>query len=89
MKSTCQPQAPHTTQAYKSALGQFMTPDGVAQFMASLFSASRLQTCRLLDAGAGLGALSCAFLERWQAGGFGFKQMEATAFEVAPFGSTA
>jgi len=84
MKSTCHLQAPHTTQAHKSALGQFMTPDGVAQFMASLFPASRLQTCRLLDAGAGLGALSCAFLERWQAGGFGFNDVEATAFEVDP-----
>jgi len=50
--------------------------------MASLFPASRLQTCRLLDAGAGQGALSCAFLERWQAGDFGFNDVEATAFEV-------
>jgi len=82
MKSTCQPQKLRTAQAHKSALGQFMTPDGVAQFMASLFPDSHLPTCRLLDAGAGLGALSCAFLERWQAGGFGFNNVEATAFEV-------
>jgi len=82
MKHSRPVQAPRSTPAQKSALGQFMTPDGVAQFMASLFPANRLQTCRLLDAGAGLGALSCAFLERWQAGGFDFKQVEATAFEV-------
>jgi len=68
--------------AQKSALGQFMTPDGVAQFMASLFPPAHVQACHLLDAGAGLGALSCAFLERWQTGGFDFKQVEATAFEV-------
>jgi len=82
MKSTCQPQELRTAPAHKSALGQFMTPSGVAQFMASLFPASRLQTCRLLDAGAGLGALSCAFLERCQTGDFGFNDVEATAFEV-------
>jgi len=59
-----------------------MTPSGVAQFMASLFPDSHLPTCHLLDAGAGQGALSCAFLERWQAGGLGFHHVEATAFEV-------
>jgi len=59
-----------------------MTPSEVAQFMASLFPTSRLQTCRLLDAGAGLGALSCAFLERWQTGGLDFNHVEASLFEV-------
>jgi len=82
MKSTRQLQTPCSTPAHKSVLGQFMTPSGVAQFMVSLFPVGSVQTCRLLDAGAGLGALSCAFLERWKAGGFDFKQVEATAFEV-------
>jgi len=59
-----------------------MTPNGVAQFMASLFPDCHLPICRLLDAGAGLGALSCAFLERWQTGDFGFSSVEATVFEV-------
>jgi hypothetical protein len=59
-----------------------MTPASVARFMASLFPASTLQTCRLLDAGAGVGALSCAFLDRWTAGGFGFETVEATAYEI-------
>ncbi|MXZ83403.1 MAG: SAM-dependent methyltransferase [Synechococcus sp. SB0666_bin_14] len=66
----------------KAKLGQFMTPATVARFMASLFPPSPLHTCRLLDAGAGMGALSCAFLHRWVTGGFGFAAVEATACEV-------
>ncbi|MDR0528806.1 MAG: hypothetical protein LBG69_04260 [Zoogloeaceae bacterium] len=56
-----------------------MTPSGIARFMASLFSPGTAQACRLLDAGAGLGALSCAFFDRWAAGGVGFESVEATA----------
>src|SRR5260221_5748129 len=57
--------APRLTLKRKSALGQFMTPASLARFMASLFSDSTLQTCHLLDSGAGIGALSAAFLQRW------------------------
>ena len=74
--------APRTSQKHKAELGQFMTPSSVARFMASLFPPSTLQTCRLLDAGAGVGALSCAFLDRWVTGGFGFESVEATAYEI-------
>lgn len=73
--------APRTAQKHKAEFGQFMTPSSVARFMASLFPPSTLQTCRLLDAGAGVGALSCAFLDRWVTGGFGFESVEATAYE--------
>ena len=67
----------------KSALGQFMTPAPVAHFMASLFPPSTLETCRLLDAGAGVGALTCAFLDRWAVGdGFVFEKAEVEAYEV-------
>ncbi|MGD0793771.1 MAG: Eco57I restriction-modification methylase domain-containing protein [Terriglobales bacterium] len=67
----------------KSELGQFMTPATVARFMASLFPASRMQTCRLLDAGAGLGALSSAFLDRWSsADGLDFQSVEIAAYEI-------
>ena len=59
-----------------------MTPSRVARFMASLFPSSTLQICRLLDAGAGVGALSCAFLDRWVSGDFGFESIEATAYEI-------
>ncbi|MCX8146399.1 MAG: Eco57I restriction-modification methylase domain-containing protein [Azovibrio sp.] len=74
--------SPRIAQKRKAEFGQFMTPSSVARFMASLFPASTLQTCRLLDAGAGVGALSCAFLDRWTAGGFGFETVEATAYEI-------
>jgi tRNA1(Val) A37 N6-methylase TrmN6 len=74
--------APRIEQKRKAEFGQFMTPSSVARFMASLFPSSTLQTCRLLDAGAGVGALSCAFLDRWWAGGFGFESVEATAYEI-------
>lgn len=74
--------APQTAQKHKAEFGQFMTPSSVARFMASLFPPSTLQTCRLLDAGAGVGALSCAFLDRWVTGGFAFSSVEATAHEI-------
>lgn len=74
--------APRIEQKRKAEFGQFMTPSSVARFMASLFPSSTLQTCRLLDAGAGVGALSCAFLDRWGAGGFGFFFKQKTAYEI-------
>jgi hypothetical protein len=66
----------------KSQLGQFMTPAPVARFMASLFPPSTLQTCKLLDAGAGVGALTCAFLDRWATGEFRFERTEVEAYEI-------
>lgn len=74
--------SPRISQRHKAEFGQFMTPSSVARFMASLFPPSDIQTCRLLDAGAGVGALSCAFLDRWVTGGFGFSEVEATAYEI-------
>lgn len=69
-------------QERKSEMGQFMTPSNVARFMAGIFPARTLEFCRLLDAGAGVGALSCAFLDRWLAGDFNFKDVETTACEM-------
>lgn len=74
--------APRITQKHKAEFGQFMTPSSVARFMASLFPPNTQQTCRLLDAGAGMGALSCAFLDRWMKGDFGFRSVDATAYEI-------
>lgn len=74
--------ASRTDRKKKSALGQFMTPASVARFMASRFPPSAIGVCRLLDAGAGFGALTCAFLDRWKAGGFAFSRVETTAYEV-------
>lgn len=66
----------------KSQLGQFLTPASTAQFMASLFVAQDNLDCRLLDAGAGIGSLSSAFLERCVDGDLSFKKIEVTAFEL-------
>jgi adenine-specific DNA-methyltransferase len=65
----------------KSLLGQFLTPGTTAQFMANLFVNGR-GACRLLDAGAGIGSLSAAFMERWKNGGFDFSRVEVDAFEL-------
>jgi adenine-specific DNA-methyltransferase len=66
----------------KSQLGQFLTPARTAQFMASLFTAQDNLDCRLLDAGAGIGSLSSAFLERCIDGDLRVKNVEITAFEL-------
>lgn len=66
----------------KSQLGQFLTPSSVARYMASLFADSS-GAVRLLDAGAGIGSLSVAFLDRWcVASGSGSARV--TAYEVDP-----
>lgn len=70
--------APH----HKAIFGQFMTPSPTARFMASLFADGGLPACRLLDAGSGMGALSCAFLDRWRSGGLGFERVDIRAFEL-------
>lgn len=46
----------------KSRLGQFLTPSSIATFMASLFRDTGRQAIHLLDAGAGVGSLTTAFL---------------------------
>jgi adenine-specific DNA-methyltransferase len=38
--------------------------------------------CRLLDAGAGIGSLSAAFVDRWRSGGLRFRRIELDAFEI-------
>jgi hypothetical protein len=77
--------APGIALKHKYALGQFMTPAPVARFMASLFPPSSLQRCTLLDAGAGVGALTCAFLDRWAIrDGFSFDRVGVEAYEIDP-----
>jgi adenine-specific DNA-methyltransferase len=67
----------------KADFGQFLTSAPVATFMASLFP-DGVGECRLLDAGAGIGSLSAAFLDRWRSGGFEFRGVEVDAFELDP-----
>lgn len=50
--------------------------------MAGLFTTGDNPNCRLLDAGAGIGSLSSAFLERCIDDDLRFKSVEVTAFEL-------
>ena len=65
----------------KSQFGQFLTSARTAAFMVDLFPDSR-GSCRLLDAGAGIGSLSAAFLDRWNTASFDFQRVELDAFEI-------
>lgn len=47
----------------RSHLGQFMTPGPIARFMAGMFR-TRRSSVRILDPGAGVGALTAALVER-------------------------
>lgn len=64
-------------------LGQFFTPSPVADFMASLFGPLP-QVVRLLDAGAGAGALTAALVSRLCEKRNGVRTIEATIYELDP-----
>lgn len=71
-----------TDAKHKSQLGQFLTPETTARFMAGMFPDVGLREGRLLDAGAGIGSLSSAFLERCVTGGLVFEKISLTAYEI-------
>ncbi|MGH9971989.1 MAG: Eco57I restriction-modification methylase domain-containing protein [Pyrinomonadaceae bacterium] len=80
----CADEAVRTTSAVtqtRHELGQFLTPKHVADFMASLFSLE-LPDIQLLDAGAGTGALTDAFVRRCCLGEHQPKRLSVTAYEV-------
>lgn len=62
-------------------LGQFLTAASVADFMASMFGPLP-RTVRLLDAGAGAGSLTAAFVSRCCEKRDGIRAIEATLFEL-------
>ncbi len=64
-------------------LGQFLTPAPLATFMASLFGPLP-EVVRLLDAGAGAGALTAAFVSRLCKKKDCVRAIEATLYEVDP-----
>lgn len=64
-------------------LGQFLTTAPVASFMASMFGPLP-RTVRLLDAGAGAGALTLAFVSRCCEKGDSVRAIDATLYELDP-----
>lgn len=68
-------------QANRSSLGQFMTPEVVASFMASMFG-DLGPDIRLLDAGAGVGSLTAAFVNEAISRPANPRSIEVTAYEV-------
>lgn len=66
----------------KSQFGQYLTPEQTAKFMANLFEPSNICDCRLLDAGAGIGSLSSAFIERYISGDLDFNSLEISTYEI-------
>lgn len=64
-------------------LGQFLTATPVADFMASMFGPLP-QTVRLLDAGAGAGSLTAAFISRLCERKDGVRAIEVTLYELDP-----
>lgn len=70
-----------TPRSRQEALGQFLTAAPVADFMASMFG-PLTPTVRLLDAGAGAGSLTAAFVSRCCREHCGVRAIEATLYEL-------
>jgi adenine-specific DNA-methyltransferase len=78
-----QPAAKDSTARARNDLGQFLTPRPVADLMASMFDVE-LADVDLLDAGAGAGALTAAFVHRLCAEYTKPHRISVTAYELDP-----
>lgn len=67
----------------RAKLGQFMTPAPIAAYMASMFS-NMPSDVRLLDAGAGMGALTAAFVAEACRREVRPRSIAVTAYDVDP-----
>lgn len=66
----------------RADFGQFLTPQSTANFMAGLFNFAGWPSIRLLDAGAGIGSLTTAFLETLRASGSKVSDVSVTLYEL-------
>ena len=66
----------------KTALGQFMTPAPIAQFMASLFVPPASSEVRILDPGAGVGSLTAALVQSLCDLPNAAKEVTVTCYEI-------
>jgi adenine-specific DNA-methyltransferase len=73
----------HRHKSDSAELGQFFTPTPIARLMASMFDmGSHIEELRVLDPGAGLGALTAAFVERVCLENYRPTRIVMTGFEV-------
>jgi adenine-specific DNA-methyltransferase len=72
----------NTDAKYKSQLGQFLTPLSTANFMANIFVETENKKIHLLDAGAGIGILSSAFIENYLRNKKPFENIHVTSYEI-------
>ena len=73
--------AAETAESHKKNFGQYLTPYNVARFMAGLFPVTE-ESIELLDPGAGIGTLSCAFLDRISEEGWNIPGIKVTAWDL-------
>lgn len=76
--------ATHLDSKHRSKMGQYFTPSSIANLMASMFSETQTNEIRLLDAGAGIGMLTVAFIERACRQNKRPDLVHSTVFEVEP-----
>ena len=67
----------------RADFGQYMTPPATARLMASMFGATQ-SLVTLLDAGAGVGSLTAAFVSEVCSRSMKPKTIHATAYEIDP-----
>ncbi|MBD2529352.1 Eco57I restriction-modification methylase domain-containing protein [Nostoc flagelliforme FACHB-838] len=69
----------------KASMGQFLTPASVAQLMSGMFNRLDLPEISLLDAGAGIGSLLAAFVEKVCQQRKPTSSLRVVAYEIDPF----
>ena len=68
----------------KIELGQFLTPGSVARLMASMFATASRDSIRLLDAGAGVGTLTAAWIDEFCSRDVRPREITVVAYEIDP-----
>ena len=70
-----------TSLSHKESYGQYLTPYTIACFMSSLFPVTN-KKINLLDPGAGIGTLSCSFLERISSENWQIPGIHISAYDI-------
>ena len=73
--------AVETSVNHKEFFGQYFTSYPIAKFMSSLFPATD-KKIKLLDPGAGIGTLSCSFMERVLKEKWNIPEIHISAYDI-------